>query len=258
MTPRALAALALLALFGLCPRPAGAQSVQADLSDYAFAITSNFTGASLLLYGTVVSPTPVPPGTFDVVVVVRGPPVPLTVRRKERVVAFWINRHVVRFEPVPSLYYVVSNRPLGEIATPSVLRRNGIGTAFIDPDPDLSAGAVPEAVDADTFARALVRTKIKQGLYREFPDALFFRDSLFRAPVPIPANAQVGRYQVEVYLLREGSILGARSMSFHIEKTGFERLVYDLAHSAPVFYALGVILMATLMGLGGNLIFRQR
>ena len=64
--------------------PARAEGVVADLSSHLIAITTGFTGASVVLFGAT-------DGRGDVIVVVRGPEREMTVWRKSRVAGIWVN-----------------------------------------------------------------------------------------------------------------------------------------------------------------------
>ena len=103
--------------------PAEAQptALVTDLSSHLISITSNFSGADLLLFGAVEG------GPGDVVVVVRGPEIPVVVRKKNRLAGIWINREAVEFRRVPGYYAIAANRPLREIAPDGVLGRLELG-----------------------------------------------------------------------------------------------------------------------------------
>jgi hypothetical protein len=88
--------LLLLTAFLVATAPARAQDLVADLSSHLIAVTTGFSGTSLLLFGAT-------QGEGDVVVVVRGPDKPETVRRKRRTLGIWVNRDTYAFAAVPSL-----------------------------------------------------------------------------------------------------------------------------------------------------------
>ncbi|MCP5432347.1 MAG: TIGR02186 family protein [Alphaproteobacteria bacterium] len=261
-TARGIAALAASLLgVALAAAPARADSVLVDLSEHAIAITSSFTGTQILCYGTFESDDPIITTRHDIVLVVRGPSYPITVRKKERVAGIFVNRHAVTFEPMPSYYFVASNRPLLEIASRPRLRRHGIGAEFLNPRPVSGtsvsdAGAGPLAFRP--YEEALVRRKSEEGLYMEASGSVILRANLFHTQIPIPANAPVGNYDGTVYLMQDGRILDAQTFSFQIDKTGLERTIYRLAHDLPYLYGLIVIALAAALGFVANLALRQR
>src|ERR1700730_18154027 len=87
--------------------PTRAEDLVADLTGHLIAITTGFTGASVVLFGAT-------DGPGDIVVSVRGPEREMTVRRKERIVGIWINTDDLTFAKVPSFYDIAASRPLDE------------------------------------------------------------------------------------------------------------------------------------------------
>src|SRR5215470_12945908 len=110
----------ILSLFALaCSiRPAAAERLVVSLSNHRVAVTSNFVGEELVLFGTI-EPEPAtsalrPP--YDLVVTVTGPRQTLRTRRKQRVLGIWVNTDSREFLRVPSYLAVLSNRPVNAIA----------------------------------------------------------------------------------------------------------------------------------------------
>ena len=85
---RRLATALVLVVFVACiAGPAHAERLVVSLSNHRVAVTSNFVGEELVLFGTI-EPDPVtsafrPP--YDLVVTVTGPQQTLRTRRKQRV-----------------------------------------------------------------------------------------------------------------------------------------------------------------------------
>jgi len=71
---------ALLALMAL-PLPAMAEQVVLGLRKDEVAITTNFDGSELLVFGAVKREAPIPVEPLDVVVAIAGPSQPVVVRR---------------------------------------------------------------------------------------------------------------------------------------------------------------------------------
>src|SRR5271154_4365655 len=98
----------LLALILSWTAPAHAEGLVADLTSHLIAITTGFTGASVVLFGAI-------DGPGDVIVAVRGPEREMTVRRKTRVAGIWVNTQQVTFANLPSFYAVAASRPMADI-----------------------------------------------------------------------------------------------------------------------------------------------
>ncbi len=192
--------VAIVTLAGL--KPAAAERLVVSLSNHRVAVTSNFTGEDLVLFGTIepdAGRTALRP-SYDLVVTVTGPRQTLRTRRKERMLGIWVNVDSREFVRAPSYLAILSNRPVAEIAPLSVLRRLQVGLDnFLLPQrigPDLA-----DTVRDDPFRLAFVRLETQQGLYREASTAVtFLTPTVFRAAIPLPANAPTGSYAIDVKL----------------------------------------------------------
>jgi len=247
--------LAALTLFWLGMAPAVcAQPLVTDLSKRLIAITSNFKGTDLLLFGAIQTQgeARLDHSGADIVVVIRGPNENLVVRRKARVGGIWINRAAVTFRGVPGYYAVLSNRKLSEIAPPSILERHRIG---LD---NLKLAPMVAGDDRDLFRDALIRKKRQNDLYAQREGAVtFLSGTLFRTDVRFPANVPDGDYRAEVYLFRNGEIESAHSSPLFIDKTGLERRIYSLAHRRPALYGLMAVVIAVIAGWLAAVTFRR-
>ena len=108
---RLLAFLICLAL------PATAQEdVVLGLSQNRVAITANFDGSEILIFGAVKRETAIPDGPqLEVIVTASGPKEPLVVRRKEKRFGIWVNTDSVTVDEAPSFYAVATSGPFDEI-----------------------------------------------------------------------------------------------------------------------------------------------
>ncbi len=219
-----------------------------DISSHLISITSNFSGTDLLLFGAVEG------GAGDVVVVVRGPELPVVVRKKNRVAGIWINQEAVEFRRVPGYYAIAATRPLGEIASDGVLGRLELGLDR------LRFKAVTEITRAerDLFGQAIVRAKVRENLYRlELAKVRFLGDTLFRTRVQFPANVPVGSYTALIYLLRYGAVVAAQTSPLFIKKAGVERQIFDFAQNQPLIHGIAAVTLALLAGWLAAVIFRR-
>lgn len=257
---RVLAVATLCVLFGAIARPASVLSEElvTDLSEHLIAIKSNFTGTQILLFGAVEAESPeIRALARDIVVVVRGPSTDFTVRRKARVAGIWMNYGAETYEAVPGYYAVVSTRPLDAIASKDVLERHQIGTKYLR-FKRLEA-ATTNLKEQTPYSDAVVRLMTKEKLYSEVAGGVtFLGDTLFRATVDIPANVPVGIYTAEVFLIRAGNVIHAQASPLYINKSGFERFVYNLAHRQPLLYGVIAVALALFSGWLAAAAFRNR
>ena len=107
---RWLAILVALAL------PASAEEVVLGMSQDKVAITANFDGSEILIFGAVKREEAIPEGDpLQVIVAIQGPSEPITVRRKEKRFGIWVNTQSVDVDAAPSFYAVATSAPLDEV-----------------------------------------------------------------------------------------------------------------------------------------------
>ncbi|HVJ41727.1 MAG TPA: TIGR02186 family protein [Dongiaceae bacterium] len=243
----ALLATAFLALAG---RPAAAKSIVADIDHHLIAITTDFSGDEVLIFGAVDQPG-------DVVMALWGPLTQVQVHRKERVAGIWINRQMVTFGDVPSFYGLASSRPLADILTPAALDQYQLGVGRLQIK-TLSA-------DSDTlqevgdYQQALLQQREKASLYADKVGRVnFIGDTLFRANLRLPSTVPTGKFLVEVYLVRNGEIVDAQTIPLVISKVGFGADVYRFANRHGFAYGVVALILSLALGWLAHLIFRRR
>lgn len=218
----------------------------ADLSSREIAITTGFTGASLLLFGAIA-------GSGDVVVVVRGPARREVVRRKKRVAGVWMNAESVSFPDVPVFYRVATARPLADIAPEAVLDARELGADRLRVR---RAGA--EWPGEDPYRTALLRNKGRDRLYSDGQGSIKVIDKrLFRTDVFFPANVPTGTYAVEVMLFRGGHLVDVQRTPLAVRKVGLEADIFNFAHEQSALYGIIAILIALMAGWLAGVVFRK-
>lgn len=235
-----------------------------NLTTHQVAISSNFTGATITLFGAIQrKPTSATLDLAeqtrdDIIVVVRGPMDDVTVRRKERTAGIWINRAAVVFENVPGFYFVASTRPLDEIVSQSMLHLNEIGTDQLSLTKHRPLTDELSKAEIEAFRQAIVRQRVQEGLYGEAEGGVLLQDNtLFSMRVRIPANVPVGEYVAQVLLIRDGVVIGSNSLRPSVNKTGIERAIYRFAHIFPFFYGVTAVMIAIFAGWIASVIFRR-
>jgi len=245
-----LPVLAVLAMLFAPPAAHGAEALRADLSDHLVAITTGFTGTRLVLFGTRQEPG-------EVVVVVRGPLSRAVVRRRHRVLGFWINTERATFDDVPAFYAIISNQPLDRIAPEPILRLHAIGIQYLHPP--LYAPRDLRARREVSFREALVRRQERNGRFLEsLGQITFIGEHLFRTTVAFPANVPVGTYTVEAFLFRDGAVIGAETVPLTVTEAGVDSNVSQFAQSEALAYGLIAVAASAMAGWLASLPFRTR
>ncbi len=258
MMRRGLIVLAIAAAFAAVPASA-AERLVVTLSTHRVLIQSNFTGADLVLFGSIdnIDPDVMERGGYDVVVTVRGPKRSFITRRKARLLGIWVNAESREFVDVPAYLAVSTNRTPANIGDPDFLRRLRIG--LVNNLLTQRIGADVADVHAqDPFRAGFIRVKTVEGLFREEPNGVtYLGNSLFRTAVPIPGDAPTGTYEVETLLIAAGALINRETTAIEVVRTGFEAVVAQAARDQRLDYGLGTALLALLTGLLASLVFRR-
>jgi uncharacterized protein (TIGR02186 family) len=226
------------------------ETIVAGLSKNLVAITTNFTGSEILIYGAVKRNAPIPAGApLEVVVTVQGPSGTLTVRRKERRFGIWMNTESVTIGQAPSFYAIASSAPLGE----SLSETENLRHAITIPRAIRAVGISAEAADAPVFLEALIRLRNEDGDYTlDESNVTLAESTLFRADVALPANLTEGEYKVRLFITRDGVVVDKHEEIITVNKSGLERWIHNLAHQQPLIYGLLSLVLAVAAGWGAS------
>jgi uncharacterized protein (TIGR02186 family) len=235
------------AALSMAPCTAAAQALVADLTSHLIAITTGFSGAEVTLFGAS-------EGEGDIIVVVRGPDVKAVVREKRPTMGVWLNRDQMIFDDVPGFYALASTRLVEEIVSPELRERHKIGVETLT----LKPAQPVQQERAQEFRDALIRNKQRSGLYPQTIGAVNFVGArLFRTTIAFPATVPTGPYQVSVYLIRDGKLIGAQTTPLLISKLGVSAEVVDFARNNALWYGLVAVAVAALAGWAASLPFRR-
>ena len=257
MTRRLTAlALALLAsLSWVSPAPALEERVIAGLSQTHVAITANFSGSEIFIYGAIKRDAPVPKTwPLDIIVAVTGPPEPVIVRKKERHFGIWVNDSGVKVDAAPSLYAVATTGPLRDILSFTDDLRYRIGIENL-------VRYIGETHDVEykkDYPEALVRLRRAKGSYFEIIGGVkVTEETLFETSVALPANLVEGDYRARIFLLRDKSVVDVFESSIEVRKVGLERWIYTMAQEQPAIYGILSIAVALAAGWAASAFFRM-
>ncbi len=227
--------------------PAAAQTVVTGISTDNIALTANFTGSEVLVFGAIRRDAPIPVGeaTIDIVVTLSGPPRTVIVRRKERRFGIWVNTEGVRVRQAPSYYALASTRPLAEILTETERLRWQIG---LD-QAVRRVGAHSTLADTSAFTEAMVRLRLADGLFVQMESGVqLAEETLFQTRFTLPTNLVEGAYAAEFFLVRDRAVISSGETTITVQKAGLERWLYNLAQDRPLGY--GVLSVALALAAG--------
>ena len=233
------------------------ENIQIGLSTDRVTIASDFSGADLTIFGAIdnVDPLVARHGRYDVIVVLEGPPRPVVVRKKTRVLGMWINTQAETFVNVPTSYSVATTRVWQDITNPASYRQMALGAENITVSP-LNRDGEPATIEE--FTAALRALKKATGLYSERVGGVqFLSQSLFRATLHLAPNVPVGTHRARAFLFRNGVFIKENSAQLAIIKAGFEQRVYRAAQNHGFLYGLLAVGLAVVTGWAGRILFRK-
>jgi uncharacterized protein (TIGR02186 family) len=253
----AAAALAVLIASGAA---ASAERLVATLSRHQVLVNSSFTGTSIVLFGTIEPDTPASRRRttgYDLVVTVTGPKQTLVARKKERLLVIWTNMDSRTFVNVPSYLAVLSTQPFEQFATADMIRQQRLGIYDV---------LLPERVGpdignpgrGDEFLTQLVRLKTEHQLYSQKTNGVtLLTPTVFRTEIALPAEAQIGNYDVDIKVFADRQIVARGPSAFEIVKVGFEQFVATAAREYGFLYGLAAAMMAMVTGWFAAVVFRR-
>jgi uncharacterized protein (TIGR02186 family) len=247
-----------LAFTAFAPLPSAVQAVEEEvvlgLSQDRVAITADFDGSEILIFGAVKREAPIPDGApLEVLVAVSGPDSPVMVRRKAKRFGIWVNTDSVLVDSAPSFYAIATSAPFSEVIsdTEDLRYRVSIARAI------RSVGAAMNIKGAQDFADAVVRIREDRGLYslRENTVAVD-QQTLFRTALDMPSDLIEGHYTARIFLTRDGQVVSKFETDIDVRKVGLERFLYAMSREQPFLYGLMSLAIAIAAGWGASAAFR--
>ncbi len=235
----------------------GKEGLDIGVSTNEIAITSDFRGADLTVFGAMTNADDLllAIGNYDIIVTLEGPRDYATVRKKERIFGVWVNTDSMIFEQVPESYSIASTRQLDDPTQLPPINTAGVGIEHLALNP---TGYIRDVGELSDFRAAYRRLKLAGGLYqKEASGVRFVSSSLFRASLRLPANVPDGVHIVRAYLFKSGTLLTQREIPLRVVKTGLEQAITDTAHNQPFAYGLLCVLIALVTGWGASIVFRK-
>ena len=218
-----------------------------DLESSHVKITTGFTGQHVFVFGST-------PRPGDIIIRVTSPDEAVALSRKGRVGPFWLKRGKLLVEHVPGLVYLLSNRPLNEIAGRGVLERRGL--TFHSTLAAAQIGGGPAGYR--DWQAAFERLKQKQGLFRKLEgDVRIDGGRLFSANFPLPATLPVGPYQLDIYSFRNGELKAHRASTLQVNEVGIERWLSRVALRHSGTFGVVFTLLALALGLTLSMLLRR-
>lgn len=231
----------LLAVFAALPAhaaPPGEGGLVTQLATDHVDITARFTGQEILIFGALSR-------HGEVIVKLRAPDQAVALSRKAKFGPFWLNSGKLTLDAAPGLLYVLASSPVGKML--DVRTRERYGLTLEHAVAKLRVTQVPEGME--DWRDALLQLKKQDHYYVQDGHAVtLVSDRLFFTRVDLPAKIPLGTYQLEIFLVRGGQIVGHQNRTLEVREVRLERWVSDVAHGHP--WTFGVLFTLLAMGLG--------
>lgn len=231
-----------------------AERLVAQLSKEEVAITANFDGSEIFIYGAIkhdVSAKIISP--LEVVITVSGPTEKLYVRKKSKHALIWLNTETIEIDSAPSFYAVASTGNLKEIINNTENLKHKISIREVI----RSIGNPATIKNPTDFTEGLIRIRNQNNLYQGLDNSISLTDeTLFATTINLPSNLVEGEYTIRFLLARDGKVIDQLSTTIPVNKVGLERWIFDLSRQQPLIYGLLSLFIAIFAGWLASAVFR--
>lgn len=217
-----------------------------EVSQHDVQVRQGFTGTELLLFGAILDPGGRRAGQdYEIVVVLKGPTMPVQVREKERVAGIWVNAESTAFRSAPSFFAVASSAPIETIVDERTAAIYELGLEFIQ----LSPTGMIDLEEQQRFVAGLVDLRTRQGLYKQDMNGVQISEQvLYQARIALPSNVQTGTYTAETFAITRGRVIASAIAEVEVRKVGFERFIELFSQQQSLLYGMLAVMMSVGMG----------
>lgn len=241
----------LLACLAFLAMPALAEEVVLGLSKDEIAISADFDGSDILIYGAVKREKAIPSDPLQVIITVSGPSQLVTVRKKDRRFGIWINTESAEIDAAPSFYAVATSDDWPKVISDTEDLRHSISI-----NRAIRAVGI-DAQDPQRFSDALIRIRNSEDKYQHLNSGVTLREqTLFDTSISLPANLTEGAYKARVFLTRNQEVISVYEREIEVRKVGLERWLFSLSRQQPVLYGLMSLAIAIIAGWGASATFQ--
>ena len=225
-----------------------AEEVYFDLSEDNINIKTDFAGKEIIIFGLLKD-------NYDTLLIIKGPPSKMKIQKKERYLGVWINNKQITYSKIPTLFFLSSSSKVDEILPKSIQINDDLNFDKILNNKTFDQNFIFEN-DQSTWNENFVRIKKKQLFYKEF-EMKIFKNRLFQTSVFFPPNTIPGIYNVDIYYIKNNTIMIKDQKKIIVKKTGIGSDIYEFAKNNAATYGVFVIIFSILSGLIAATLFRR-
>jgi len=176
-------------------------------------------------------------------------------KEKERYFGIWINNQYVTYSNIPSLFFLSSSKEINEILPESILINEDLSFEKILNNKTFNQNFIFKN-DQENWNENFVRIKKEQSFYKSF-EMKKVKDKLFQTSVFFPTNTIPGIYNVDIYYIRNNTIMSTDQKNIVIKKTGIGSQIFDFANENAATYGVFVIIFSIFSGFVAAALFRR-
>ena len=209
-------------------------------------IDTKFKGAQILLFGAKGD-------AGNIVITVRGPKKNFMVTKKQKILAVWYNGARINFENSYSFFSIFSTFNNGEIQE-DIMSDLELGKDFLE----FSTNNKVSDKNNSDFKAQLIEKMEKNNLYNNNVSKVEFLDeTLFKVMLNFPKNIVRGIYTVELYLIKENTLISFQSIPIYVNQIGISAKISDFAIQQDMIYGIIAVMLALIVGWLANYIFAR-
>ena len=225
-----------------------AEEVYFDLSQDNIEIKTDFNGKEIIIFGLLKA-------DHETLLTIKGPPSKMKIQKKNRYLGVWINNKQITYSKVPTLFFSSSSSNIDDILPNSTLINEDLSFEKILKNKTFNQNFIFEN-NQDLWNKNFVRIKKNQLLYKEF-EMKIFKDKLFQTTVFFPPNTIPGTYNVDIYYIKNNTIMNKDQKKIVVKKMGIGSEIYEFANNNAATYGVFVIIFSILSGLIAATLFRR-
>jgi len=224
-----------------------------DIPNRNISITASFTGANIIIYGTI---DPKIYDYNDIYITVVGPKTEVKLRKKSKYFGFWVlEKKYIYIDYLPS-YYAIASNTNKDFFNGSTFKINEIGWKNID----IHFSKYITTKERNSYLNIIKDLYLEKKLYvSKLGKINVIRNTLFRSEFELPATAEVGNYEVNMFLIsKEGNELISVWMdNINVTKEGISAELFNYSKDYSFYYGIFAALGAILVGFFASEIFRR-
>ena len=229
------------------------ETIFADTSVRDIKIEIDFNGEKLLIFGAM--------NKFDddVVILVKGPPIDLLTRKKEKISSIWINNDSFLWKGAPSFYQIISTEKITKILSQEILIKNELGIENLNFYNNLNTSLLALDSDKILWKKALIQNMHDKKLWiNEDKSLIKTKGLLFKAQVLFPTTIIPGEYIINIMQVRNEKIISKDFTKINVKKHGIGSLIYKFANKFALFYGIFAVFFAIFSGWLAAIAFMKR